>query len=174
MDAVGRAVPGQHPQGQRRAEELSDDGGIGHAFHAHAQKNDENQIQNGIDNRGKNQEIQRAAGIPHGPENAGTHIIGKQTQHAGKINGQIGMGLRENILRGGLKPQQRIRAQNAYSRKRRPQQEGDADRRMHGMMQSLVVMAAVALGDDHAGPGGQSGGKAHQRIDNAGSSTHCG
>ena len=84
------------------------------------------------------------------------------------------MGLRENVLRGGLKPQQRIRAQNAYSRKRRPQQEGDADRRMHGMMQSLVVMAAVALGNDHAGPGGQSGGKAHQRIDNAGSGTHCG
>ena len=167
-------IPGQHEQGQKRAEKLGNDGGIGHAFYAHAQHHHKDQIQRGIDNGGENQKVQRAAGIAHGPKNAGTHIVKQQSQQTGKINGQIGMRLREDVLRGGLEPQQRVRPQNAQGGKGHGQNKGDADGGMHGFVQSFVIAAAVALGNDHAGAGGKAGGEAHQHVDDAGCGAYGG
>ena len=60
-----------------------------HTLDSHAEGNDKQKIEHGIDNSGKNQEIQRMAGIADSAENAGAHVVEHQTGNTAKVNFKI-------------------------------------------------------------------------------------
>ncbi len=159
-------VAHQHPDGQRGGHRLGDDGGVGHALHAHAEFQHEQQIQHRVHHGGHQQEVEGAAGIAHGAEDAGAHVVEQQSHDAGEVDGQIGRLVRSH-LRGGLHQAEHQRRHGdagggEHHAHQQRQQHGGVDR----LVDLFLPAGAVILADDHAGTAGQSQEKADERVDN--------
>ena len=171
-DAVGALLAGQRHQHQQRRQSLGQNRGHCHTPHAHVKIYHKHQVEHRVDERGKHQEVQRSAGIPHRAENAAAHVVDQQSRHAGKVDGQISPGVGQHILRGVHHGQHGVNQQKPRGRGQQAQDKGDADGGMHRVMQPLVVVGAIGLGNHHAGAGGQSRAQAHHHVDNAARAAH--
>lgn len=169
MDIVG-AVQGEIDQECRN--ELGDDGGVGHAFHAHAHTHNEGQVQHDVDHRTDDEEVQGPAAVAYRPQDARAHIIEHQAGNAAKIDPQIDLGLHEHILGRFHQLQHGGGQQNAHRRAHQSDDQGQGDGGVDCFVDALGILCAKPLGDDDAGAHRNAREKAHQHIDDGGGGAH--
>lgn len=79
------------------------------AQHAHAQHRDQHNVQSDVHQARDDEEVQRAAGVAHGPQDAGTHVIQKGRDGAQHVNAQIDEGKVHDVGRGAHGAQRQAR-----------------------------------------------------------------
>ena len=166
--------PQQHCQHQHRRRRLGDDGGPGNACNAHAEADHEHQVQHRVQPRRHHQKVEGTPGVAHCPENAGAHVVDEQPRNAGKIDGQIGRGLRQHLRRGVHQGQHGRDQGQTQGRERPAQHQRQHHGRVDGVPDSVRLMGPVILTDDHACAAGQAHEKANEHIDDGPHSAHGG
>lgn len=127
--------------------------------------NDKQKIEHGIDNSGKNQEIQRMAGIADSAENAGAHVVEHQTGNTAKVNFKIRCRLTDDIVRCAHHAEHVRRDENAENGKDNGENKRHHQCRADGAADLFIRLCAIILRDNDTGTGGKSHEKADQRID---------
>ena len=94
-ELVGRMGQLFQPQQHRRhgaqaADPLAQEGGPGHAVHAHAPRGHKEDVHADVAQGGDHQEQEGRAGISHGGEDARGNVVEEQEQQAAGINVEIG------------------------------------------------------------------------------------
>ena len=178
-DEADRTVR-DHPEhghsggGADGGDDLREDGGQGDTVYFHFQDEYKEQIKDGVEEGGDNEEDQRTAGIPDGTQNAASHVVEKNAADAGKIDGQVGFGFLPYI-RGCLhETEHGIDDQKAGQRCQKAENKGDRNGGVNGFAQSVLIVRAVPLGDDDRGTGGQTGAETNDGIDNGARGTDSG
>ena len=171
-DAVGALLPRQGDKHQHRREPLGDDGGQGHAPHAHAEFYHKNDIQYRVGQRGEHQEEQRAAGIPHRAENRAAHVVQKQSGDAAEIQRQVLLRLAEDVLGGLHHPQHGPNQHKPHRRGRNAQKKSHRHGGLHSSVQPLFIMCAIALGDQHPRAHRQAVAQGDEHVDDAARGAH--
>ena len=151
----------QRHKHQYRAHALGKDGGQSRAQHAHAQHRDQHNVQSDVHQARDDEEVQRAAGVAHGPQDAGTHVIQKGRDGAQHVNAQIGEGKVHDVGRGAHGAQRPGRGRHADCCKTKPRGQSQRHRGMHRTADALCVVRTVRLRDDHC----RAGGKPHEQVD---------
>ena len=164
-DAVWAVCCGQHIQRQNRRKALCNNGCKRHTLDSHAEGNDKQKIEHGIDNSGKNQEIQRMAGIADSAENAGAHVVEHQTGNTAKVNFKIRCRLTDDIVRCAHHAEHVRRDENAENGKGNGENKRHHQCRADGAADLFIRLCAIILRDNDTGTGGKSHEKADQRID---------
>ena len=77
-------------------------------LHAFVKYQDCRQIQDHVEDRRKNKEIQRCAAVPHGPQDPCDHIVVDGGSQTAENNADIAGGVLENILRRIHEPKKGI------------------------------------------------------------------
>ena len=109
----------QHQQGGHGAEALGDQRGPRHASHAHAEADNEQQVQHDVCQAGDHQEDQGRLAVPLGVIDAVESVVEEQEDRAAEIDLQIRPGVGHDI---------RVRAQQL--------QQGTGQQRSQAMMRA--------------------------------------
>ena len=100
---------------QQRGNCLRDYCSVSAAFHSHAEDNDEYDIQNHIDHRRNDQEIQRGFAVPQRAQHCGQSIIGAGREQSRVNNRHVQLNISQQFLRSVHQPQNRfIRNQKSH------------------------------------------------------------
>ena len=166
-------LAGQRDQDQRRRNELRDDRGKGHAPDAHMEPEHEQQVEHCIQQRGNDQEHQRAGRIPHGAQDAAAHVVEQDARDPGKVDGQVIPRLVPHVFRRLHEAKHRLNDGQADGCGYRADDEGHGDRGMHGQAQPLAVVRAVPLRDDHGRAGRKARTEADDGVDDRTRGAHC-
>ena len=145
-----------------------------HTLNAHIKGQDEHQIQHRIHNGTDHQEIEGPLGIAHRPEDTRADVIEHQTQNAAEIDGEIGGGFWQHILRGLHQPQHKGCHAEAHASEDHAQNQGHGDGGMDGFFHLVVPFRTVILADDHARTGRKAHKETDEHIDNGAHGAHGG
>lgn len=85
----GALRPHKGDDRQHGGDALGDDGGVGHALHAHVELEDEQQIQHRVQHRRHQQEVERPPRVAYRPQYTGAHVVDQQPHHTGKVDGEV-------------------------------------------------------------------------------------
>ena len=162
---VDRAGPQQGDGHQGGAHHLGQDGGQGRPEHVQVEAHHEEQVQHDVGQARGHEEVEGTAGIAHGPEDAGPHVVDKGGDGAAEIDPQIGEGVAHHVLGGTHEAQDGAGEENAHDVDDDAGGQGQGDARMNGLPQLLTLAGAVVLGDDHGGAGGEAHEEVHQEVD---------
>ena len=161
---AGIGAQQRHRRADRRAE-LGDDGRVGHALHAHAERDDEQQVKSGVQRRRHQQEVERPSGIAHRAQNARAHVVKQQSGHAREIVRQIRLRFGKHLGRRVLHAQRHGRNDNAQHRERHGHRRRQHDGRVHRLVHLALVTRAEILRNHHARTAGQPAERADEQID---------
>ncbi len=98
-------------------------------------------------------------------QDAAAEVVEQDARDPREIDRQIAGGLRHDVLRRPHEPQRRADGEPAQRGGDHAGDERQRHGRMHGFAQSLVIMRAVALGNDHGRAGGKARAEAHDGVD---------
>ena len=167
-------VAHQHDHGQYGGYRLSNDGGVGHALHAHAELQHKQQVKRRVHHGGHYQKVEGAAGVAGSLQNAGAHVVQQQAHDAREIDGQV-RGLVRRHLRGGLhQVQHQRRHGDARAGENHAQQQRQENGGVYRLMYLFRPVRTVILADDHAGAAGHSQKEADEGVDNGPHGAHGG
>ena len=158
--------PHEQHEHQHRRDALGQDGGVGHARHAHAEDQHEEKVQGDVERGGQNQEVEGALGVAHGPEDACAHVVEHEAEDAGKVDGEIPPRLGEH-LGGRLHEGEHIGGHPyAHGREHHAQQQRHHQGGVDRFLDLVLLFGAVVLGDDHARARGQAHEEADEHVQN--------
>ena len=150
-EAVDVLRAAEQKQDERRREELGEDRGDRDALNAHAELQNEEEIEHDIEKAGEDQEIKRPSGISDRPQDPAAHVVDEEPGDPGKIDLKIDRRIPHDVLRGRHQEQHGPDRQHSRGRKEDPGDQGHGDRRLHGFVQDLQVLRPVLLADHDAG-----------------------
>ena len=125
----------------------------------------EEQVQHDVGEAGGHEEVEGAAGVADGPEDAGPHVVDEGGDGAAEVDPQVGEGVAHHVLRGAHEPEHRTGQADAHHGDDRAGGQGQGQAGVDGLPQLLALPGAVVLGDDHCGPGGEAHEEVHQKVD---------
>ena len=152
-------------QAQYRADRLRNDGGHGGGPHAPAEHAHAQQIQRDVQAGGNDKIVQRMPGIAHGVEDAVEDVVQDIGQHPGKIEAQIGHGLRHHALRRAQPAQDGGAHRHAENRQRRAGDQTQGDVGVDGAGDLAIVAGTEIPGHHHARAQRGAGKEIHQQQD---------
>ena len=155
---------GQQPQRQHGGDQLGEYRRPGHARDARLQPDHEGQIQHDVQTAGQHQEHQRPGGVAHGAEYAAADVVDQQPREAPEVDGQVGDGVLEHVVRRGHQPQHGPHAGDADQRENAAQQERDRHGGLHGAVEPVHVPGPEVLGDHHARAHRKAVEEEHQHV----------
>ena len=148
-------IPGQRAQAaqdgedsQHAADALAQERGPGDAGHAHMEARDEEDVDQNVDGGGAGQEEERRAGIAHGGEDAGSHVVVKQERQAEEVDVQVKPAVRHEQL-GRVDEGEQLRAQEQAQRHQACAEHAHGDEHSrYGSPQVGILLRAKEAGDD--------------------------
>ena len=154
MGRVGQLFqPQQHRcHGAQAADALAQEGGPGHAVHAHAPRGHKEDIHPNVAQGGNHQEQEGRAGISHGGEDARGNIVEEQEQQAAGINVEIGFRVGHELggrVDGG---EQRRRECKAQRHQDQAQHAAGNKGGVHRRAQVAIFLGAEQQGQHHVAP----------------------
>ena len=164
----------QHRDGQHSGHRLRDDGGVGHALHAHAEFQHEQQIQRRIHPGGHQQKIEGPPRVAHRPQNTGAHVVQQKPHDPGEVDGQINRLIRRHLRRRFHQLQHQRRHGDTHAGEYHTHDNGEQHGGVDGLVYLLRPVSAVVLADDHTGTAGHPQKKANKRVDDRRHRSHGG
>ena len=174
----GPDVPGHSlgaddaPQRQRRAGYLAEYRGPRRARNAPAEHRDKHNVQRDIDERRRNQKVQRPLGIADGTQNICAHVVEHLGDHTQKVDAQIQRCIVQYFRRRTHQAHHRLSGQQAQHRQQRTQPHAEHQRRVYLAVNGVGIVGAPALGNDNARAAAQADEQAHQQIDKRAGCAH--
>ena len=156
--------PHQHPQYQHSTERLRQDRSKCGTCHTHMQSDDKHNVQYNIGQAADDQKIQRSLGIPHSPQDAGSHVVDQIPDNAQKIDSDIGCRRSQNILRCRHRAQCPWCRRNTHDHHADSRYQAERNGGMYGIAYHLGTFCPIILRDNDCGTAGQSHEKSHQQL----------
>ena len=166
----------QHQQGGHGAEALGDQRGPRHASHAHAEADNEQQVQHDVCQAGDHQEDQGRLAVPLGVIDAVESVVEEQEDRAAEIDLQIRPGVGHDIRVRAQQLQQGTGQQRSQAHDEEPQDAQRDDGGGDGGLHLMDAPGTEQLGHHHRTAHGQPGGHGHrQKHDGEGGAhgRHC-
>ena len=148
--------PDQHEDHQGGAQSLGTDGGDSRACHTQIETHDQKKIQQDIGETACNQEIERASGVAHCPQDAGTYIIDQIADSSYIINADVENGRIQHIGRGVHGSQDGRSGHDAAHHQKQSADDTESHGGVYGVVYQFRFLCAVVLGDDHRCAAGQA------------------
>ena len=137
---------GKEPVGaQPAAEQLAEHGGNGGTVHPHAQRHDEEVVQQNVHHAGDQQEIKRVPGIAQCPQHAGSVVVQHRSRDAQKNDLDVEHGIGVQLLRRMDEPEQRPRHQGGKHREHHAQHQTEQCAVQQVFLQSVLILCAKGL-----------------------------
>ena len=162
----------QAQQHQRGRDALGNHRGDGHAFHAHVEDDDEDQIQDDVDHPGNEQEIQGPLGVPHRPQDSRAKVVEHHHRHADKIDAHVQHRLADHIFGGAHHLQQGPGKGNAQKDQHHAANQADQHRRVHRLVQVLALARPIVPGHQHVDADGKADKQVDNQLDESAGRTH--
>ena len=128
--------------------------------------NDKQQIQDNIQQGGKNQQLERRPGISQRVEHRGLHVVHEQKGQSPEINPQIKSRIRENIVRHVHQTQNPVVKRKAESPQRRADYQKGNQSRGHSRFHLRQPPGSQKLGNNHRASHASSDGNGNKHIRN--------
>ena len=176
----GADVP-RHPlraddaaQRQHRAGHLTEHRCQRRAHDAPAEHCNEHDVQHNVDERRRDQEVQRTLGITDGTQDIGAHVVEHLRDHAQKVDAQIQRCVGQNLVRRAQQTHYRRGGHKAQHSQQCANGSAQHQRRVHLPVHGIGVMCAPALGNDDARAAAKPDEQAHQQVDEGPCCAHRG
>ena len=158
-------------QDQECGYELRQDRRKGNAGNAEVEDNDKQQVKNDIQDAGQDQVIQGPRRITDGTQDPAADVVDQQSGDTGKVDGQVGDGACENIVRCCHKVQHRFYQYNTDAGKEYAQDECSSHDGLDGVVQFFVAFSAEEVSDDDAGTDGKAVKEKYEQVHDHGCGT---
>ena len=136
---------------------LGEDGGQGHAQHAHSGPQHQGKVQDDVQNGRDGQKQQRGAAVAKAAQNAGVEIVADGADESRAHHGEIEPGV---LPDGGIHPQhhkQRFDQSHCRQGHRQDREQEGGVNGIHGVPDPLELSRAVELGNHHGAAVGKAG-----------------
>ena len=133
--------------------------------------NDKQQVKNDIQDAGQDQVIQGPRRITDGTQDPAADVVDQQSGDTGKVDGQVGDGACENIVRCCHKVQHRFYQYNTDAGKEYAQDECSSHDGLDGVVQFFVAFSAEEVSDDDAGTDGKAVKEKYEQVHDHGCGT---
>ena len=158
-----------------RGNGLAEDGRHGGAFDSPAENGDEEDVQDDVGEGAYDQAVQRGLAVPHGAEDAGTHVVDQLADGSKKEDVQIG----DREVHDFLRSADGLHGPSAHHESENHDDGATENRHAHGGLDGpvdgLFLLGAELLADDDACPVGHAYEESDEQVDEgAGSSSHRG
>ena len=147
---------GQHPAGAYHADGLRKHGRKRGALNAQFKYAHQQEIPRYIQERIQDQHIQRAPGVPEGPEDPGGHVVQHHSPDTAEIDTAISQRLRKNVLRHRHHAQQPRRQDHTSYGTCQSQNQRHGVGGTDAAPQPLMVPCPIIARDQDRGAGGQT------------------
>ena len=164
---------GEGQKHQPCADNLGKEGSQGHPQHPQGDIDHQEDIQPDIHQTANHQEVEGPPGIPHRPQDAGTHVVDEISNDSQKVNPDVGDRMGQHILRGVHGPQGNGGDEPPENHQGEAPRQGEGHSGVHRTLAALPVPGPVKLGDNHRRAGSDTHKKAHQEVnEGAGGPAH--
>ena len=160
---VIRAHESEHHQ--HGAHRLAENRRDRRAVHAEVQRHNEQQIQQHIQERAENQEIQRTLGVAHSAQDARAHVIDEVEHHSQEINADVGKRMVEDIRGCAHDGERQRRHDQSHDHEHQTARNAERRRGVHRKACLRRAVRPVILRNDDRRARGQADEKADQQVD---------
>ena len=151
-----------------------DEAGQRRAHDAPAEHRNEHDVQHNVDERRRDQKVQRTLGIADGTQDIGAHVVEHLRDHAQKVDAQIQRCIGQNLVRRAQQTHHRRGGHKAQHGQQCANGSAQHQRRVHLPVHGIGVMCAPALGNDDACAAAKPDEQAHQQVDEGPCCAHRG
>lgn len=158
-----RAFSGKPVKAEKCADKLGDNGCRCSSAHTHMEASDKKKIQTDIDQRGKNQIVQRMFAVSDRLHDSYKIIVKDKGHRSQKIDPEVADGVWKYIGRGLHQNQDFGNQKKSKDGQKYSGYQTESNGGMYGFLKIFCLSCAVIAGDHHAGADSNSIKKAHQK-----------
>ena len=151
--------------GENDADQLGEHGSRGGTGGSGMQKTDQYEVARDVEHAADDQDVEGAAGIPEGPQDAREHIVHRHGPQASEIDAHVGQRHGPDLLRHGHDLKKRRGGQAADHGEQDTEDESDGKGGAHGEGQFPLDLRSEQPGDHDRGSGRKAGEEIQRELE---------